>query len=104
MGGLGAAVGGLAVASADSAIDVGVLRGNGVVWAESFDYYGDPAVAVLAPTAATAPNVVPLQFFQLNRVDVQQALDVIASWRPEVLHVHTTWLVPVVTALRRYTN
>jgi glycosyltransferase involved in cell wall biosynthesis len=104
MGGLGTAVGGLAVASADSAIEVGVLLINGRDWAGSLEYYGESPLAVPAPIAATAPNGTPLQLFQLPRVEVQRALDIVASWRPDVVHVHTAWLLPVVTALRRYTN
>jgi glycogen(starch) synthase len=104
MGGLGTAVGGLAVASANSAIEVGVLLISGRDWAGSLEYYGDPPVAVPAPTAVTASNGTLLKFFQLPRVDVQRALDIVASWRPDVVHVHTTWLLPVVAALRRYSN
>ena len=102
-GGLGTAVGGLVIASARAGVTVGVLLVGGVL--STGGPYGRwrpaPLEAVLfgADQIVVASNGVT--FFHVAPHDsVAAGLKFARAWRPDVLHLHSSWLWPVAAAIR----
>ena len=102
-GGLGTAVGGLVIASARAGVTVGVLLAGGVL--STGGAYGRWRPAPLkgmqfsADQIAVASNGVT--FFHVAPHDsVGAGLKFARAWQPDVLHLHSSWLWPVATAIR----
>jgi len=112
-GGLGTAVGGLALASARAGMTVGVLLigdTEGVAYAAA-----PPALAGAPPqrvgrasqTAGAAHSSPPgeLTLFTLAWAEAQAgAVRLVGAWRPDVIHLHSFWLWPVAQAIREQTG
>ncbi len=103
-GGLGTAVGGLVHALADAGTDVGVLLVGGILLKSegNSSYYGGYSHSAennLSLTSTTTNN--NITFFQINAHEsVNEAIDLIKAWAPDVLHLHTAWVWPVVEYIR----
>jgi glycogen synthase len=96
-GGLGTAVGGLVKASANAGIATGVLL------------FGDSAGAaygrlVLLPKSfSRVPTIRSAAWATIFEVSWFQGIDAIAqtaaTWRPDILHLHSFWLWPIAQEL-----
>jgi len=108
-GGLGTAVGGLAIASARSGLDVGVLLVGGVLVVgdiahggygrpgPSYQISGKPEESILHPSGIT--------FFQIPWYGaVEAAVRIVSKWQPDVIHLHTAWVWPFARAIREQTG
>ena len=104
-GGLGTAVGGLAIASARAGIEVGVLLVGGVLVVgdiarggygrpgPSHQISGEPEEAIKHPSGIT--------FFQIPWDGaVEAAVRIALKWEPDVIHLHTAWVWPFARAIR----
>lgn len=88
VGGCGVAVGGLASASARAGLDVGVL----------LILDTPPAETTERRDAATHTSTVTL--FQIQDSDpLDTAARIAEEWRPDVLHLHVPWALPLVLAI-----
>src|SRR3954451_15910263 len=94
-GGLGTAVGGLANASAQAGLTVGVLLVGGVL------VLGERGYAVPQPLAeapgddrlGAVTSAGGVRFFHIPPEGaVEAAVRLARAWRPDVLHLHTAWL------------
>jgi glycogen(starch) synthase len=98
-GGLGTAVGGLATASAQAGMRVGVGLPTGT---GALTYSGyRPARAIgrrVGPVRATTAGVDVFELPVRNTIDA--ALRLAREWRPDVVHLHSFWLSGVAFALQ----
>jgi len=108
-GGLGTAVGGLAVASARSGLEVGVLLVGGVLVVGDIAHggYGRPGPSYQISGKPEEPIAHPsgITFFQVpwdGAVDA--AVRIVAKWQPDVIHLHTAWVWPFARAIREQTG
>ena len=103
-GGLGTAVGGLVHALADAGTDVGVLLVGGILLRSenNSSYYGAYSHSGENNLSVTSPSTNNnITFFQINAYEgVNEAIDLIKAWAPDVLHLHTAWVWPVVEYIR----
>jgi glycogen synthase len=102
-GGLGTAVGGLVTASARAGVTVGVLLVGGVL--STGGAYGGWQPVPLEATKFGAGRIVVasdgITFFHVAPRDgVEAGLKFARAWRPDVLHLHSSWLWPVASAIR----
>jgi glycogen(starch) synthase len=102
-GGLGTAVGGIVRASARAGITVGVLLVGGVLSADG-SYSGwqpvpDKALPFgLGRIVKTSDGVT---FFHVAPHDgINAGLRFARAWQPDVVHLHSSWLWPVASAIR----
>src|SRR3954470_24570576 len=103
-GGLGTAVGGLANASAKAGMSVGVLLVGGVL------VLGERGYAVPRPIAEdlmaddgleAVTNAGGVRFFHIPPDGaIEAGLRLARAWKPDVVHLHTAWLLAVARALR----
>ena len=102
-GGLGTAIGGLVRASAQAGIEVGVMLVGGSV---NPSYWQAPGTTNLPDATEVRWDENPS--VRLLHVSHQEAEAVGVSWlrhwRPDVLHLHSFWLWPLASALRRRTG
>lgn len=108
-GGLGTAVGGLAIASARSGLDVGVLLVGGVLVVGDIAHggYGRPGPAYEISGEPEAPIMHPsgITFFQIPWFGaVEAAVRVVAKWKPDLIHLHTAWVWSFARAIRQQTG
>ena len=108
-GGLGTAVGGLAVASARSGLEVGVLLVGGVLVVGDVAHggYGRPGPAHEIPGKPEAPVMHPsgITFFQIPWYGaVEAAVRIVAQWKPDLIHLHTAWVWSFARAIREQTG
>ncbi|MFL6232040.1 MAG: glycosyltransferase family 4 protein [Thermoanaerobaculia bacterium] len=96
-GGLGTAVGGLALASARAGLEVKVLL---VVGAWFWSYGRRIAAPEGASPAGTGLEIVPVEESEA----VAEGLRLARRWRPDVLHVHPVELWPIAREIRRRTG
>ena len=96
-GGLGTAVGGLALASARAGLEVKVLLVGGA-WCWSYGHRVEAAEGASASTAGL--EVVPVA----EAGAVAAGLRLARRWRPDVLHVHPVELWPIAREIRRRTG
>jgi glycogen(starch) synthase len=102
-GGLGTAVGGIVTASARAGITVGVLLVGGVLSADG-SYSGwqpvpDKALPFgLGRIVKTSDGIT---FFHVAPHDgIDAGLRFARAWQPDVVHLHSSWLWPVASAIR----
>jgi glycogen(starch) synthase len=99
-GGLGTAVGGLVTASARAGIDVAVL----LVGAGGSPAYVSAAIPRPGPLASFCGEDRVL-VHPIPPLDaVAGAVRFVASWKPDVIHVHVFWLAHIATAIRQQTG
>lgn len=102
-GGLGTAVGGLVTASARAGIPVGVLLVGGVLVADG-TYGGWQPVAPMSlhfPLGRAIVTADGITFFHVFPDDaVEAGLRLARTWRPSIVHMHSSWLWPVADAIR----
>ena len=102
-GGLGTAIGGLVRASAQAGIEVGVMLVGGSV---NPSYWQAPGTSNLPDATEVRWDENPS--VRLLHVSHQEAEAVGVSWlrhwRPDVLHLHSFWLWPLASAVRRRTG
>jgi glycogen synthase len=108
-GGLGTAVGGLAIASARSGIEVGVLLVGGVLVVGDIAHggYGRPGPSHQISGEPEEPITHPsgITFFQIPWYGaVDAAVRIVAKWQPDVIHLHTAWVWPFARAIRHQTG
>src|SRR4051812_3840215 len=110
-GGLGTAVGGLALASAGAGMTVGVLligeTGGLAYGAPHVGTGASPHRARAAHPAGTALAAAAgaLTLFTLAWSEAQAgAVQLVHAWRPDVLHLHSFWLWPVARAIQEQTG
>ena len=102
-GGLGTAVGGVVIACAGEGMTVGVLLVGGVLLADGAYSGWRPAPPETTPgglgrIAATSDGIT---FFHVAPADgVEVGLRLARTWRPDVIHLHSSWLWPVASAIR----
>jgi glycogen synthase len=98
-GGLGTAVGGLAIASAEAGMSVGVGLPTGT-GSLTYSGYRIPRQRGrrVSQTASRPPNVDVFELPSGNPIDA--ALRLAREWRPDVVHLHSFWLAGVAFALR----
>jgi glycogen synthase len=106
-GGLGTAVGGLVNASARSGIDVGVLLVGGVLVldhaAATHRAYGQPIPRWQTEGERWSVPVNPegVSFFHVAPEDaLKAAVQLMRTWKPDVVHLHTGWLGHIARAIR----
>ncbi len=107
-GGLGTAVGGLAVASARTGIEVGVLLVGGLLVVGDIAHggYGRPGPSHQISGEPEQPIIHPsgITFFQIPWYGaVDAAVRIVAKWQPDVIHLHTAWVWPFARAIRQQT-
>lgn len=108
-GGLGTAVGGLAIASARSGLDVGVLLVGGVLVVGDIEHggYGRPGPFHEASGKPGEPIVHPsgITFFQIPWFGaVEAAIRVVEQWKPDLIHLHTAWVWSFARVIREQTG
>lgn len=108
-GGLGTAVGGLALASARSGLEVGVLLVGGVLVVGDIAHggYGRPGPAYEISGEPEAPVMHPsgITFFQIPWYGaVEAAVRIVAKWKPDLIHLHTAWVWSFARAIREQTG
>jgi glycogen synthase len=102
-GGLGTAVGGLVTASARERISVGVRLVGGVLVAEGSYGAWQAGSFGAFPSGLGRVTVTPegITFFHVAPDEaVEAGLRLAQSWRPDVIHLHSTWLWHVARAMR----
>lgn len=98
-GGLGTAVGGLAAASAQAGLTVGVL----LVGVPGYGSYGHIVPAGHAPAGLeqTVMDPTGVQIFPTGWSDAaDRAVDLVREWQPDVVHIHPVELWPVAQAIQ----
>src|SRR5947199_9828923 len=97
-GGLGTAVGGLAMASVRAGIEVKVL----LVGGEWFWSYGGRVASSLVPHPLPTPGleILPVGEHEARAAAVRLA----RQWHPEILHLHPVELWPIAQAIRQETG
>jgi len=102
-GGLGTAVGGIVTASASAGMTVGVLLVGGVLSADG-GYSGwrpIPLEALPFGLGRIAVASDGVTFFHVAPNDgVEAGLKFARAWRPDVIHLHSSWLWPVASSIR----
>jgi len=102
-GGLGTAVGGLVVASARAEVTVGVLLVGGVLSADGTYGAWQPVPTGELPfdmgrIAVTSEGITFFHVAPHNGIEA--GLQFARLWRPDVIHLHTSWLWPVAYGIR----
>lgn len=102
-GGVGTAVGGIVIASARAGMTVGVLLVGGLLSTDGGYSASNPAprvtLAFLERIAVTSDGVT---FFHVALPDgVEAGLKIARVWRPDVIHLHSSWLWTVASAIRQ---
>jgi len=98
-GGLGTAVGGLATASAQAGLTVGVL----LVGVAGYESYGHlvPAGHTPADLNQTAVDPAGVQIFPTGWSDAAaRAVALVREWQPDVVHIHPVELWPIAQAIQ----
>ena len=104
-GGLGTAVGGIVKASAHAGMTVGVLLIGGVLSADGSYSGWQPVVDRTLPFDLGRIVKTPdgVTFFHVMPVDgVEAGLRLARDWRPDDVHLHSSWLWPVASAIREH--
>lgn len=102
-GGLGTAVGGIVMASARDGLTVGVLLVGGALSAGGGYSRCHPLPTEAARAGSGRITVASdgVTFFHVAPQDgVEAGLKFARAWRPDVLHLHSSWLWPVASAIR----
>jgi glycogen synthase len=96
-GGLGTAVGGLVKASATAGITTGVLLFGECGGAS----YGKFVSLQEAPRPLTTHSAIGAKIFEVSwHQGIEAIARTAASWRPDILHLHSFWLWPIARGLR----
>lgn len=107
-GGLGTAVGGLVTASARAGITVGVLLIGGVLASGDRGYGGWRPISsesLMGGVGEAIVNPEGATFFHVAPPDAAEAgISLVRNWRPDVIHVHSSWLWPVAHAIQQQTG
>lgn len=110
-GGLGTAVGGLVTASARAGLTVGVLLIGGVLVSGDRGYGGWQSISSesvaggVGQAGQAVVNPVGVTFFHVAPPDAAEAgIRLARRWKPDVLHVHSSWLWPVAHAIQQQTG
>jgi glycogen synthase len=102
-GGLGTAVGGIVNASAHAGMTVGVLLVGGVLSADGgyCAWRPVPREALVFDIGRIAVTSDGITFFHVAPPDgVEAGLKLAREWRPDIVHLHSSWLWPVASAIR----
>jgi glycogen synthase len=103
-GGLGTGVEGLARASAEAGIrTVVVLVSGSAAYGYGYGYGADKHGDVGLGFSELRPSGVTL-FREAFRTASARAIELAATWRPDVIHLHSSWLWPVARAVRDSTG
>jgi len=107
-GGLGTAVGGLATASAHAGISVGVmLVGGALVLGDGSYGAWKPIFQEQQGLAGASPiiNSDGVSFFQVPPAEAEEkGIHLVRKWKPDVVHLHTSWFWPIARAIREQTG
>src|SRR5919204_4162061 len=99
-GGLGTAVGGLASASAQAGLSVGVL----LVGVAGYESYGHIVPAGHPPAGLDQPAVdaAGVQIFPTGYQDAAgRAVELVRQWQPDVIHIHPVELWPIAQTIQQ---
>jgi glycogen(starch) synthase len=101
-GGLGTAIGALVRASSRVGIEVAVLLAESGCELS----YHPPPLAAARPTAVSGiKSPVGIHLHPVSHVDAEAyGTGLIEEWRPDVLHLHVSWLWPLARVLRARTG
>lgn len=102
-GGLGTAVGGIVNASVDAGMTIGLLLIGGVLSADgSYSAWRPvPREALAFDMGRIAVTSDGITFFHVAPQDgIEAGLKLARDWRPDIVHLHTSWLWPVAAAIR----
>jgi glycogen(starch) synthase len=102
-GGLGTAVGGLATASARAGLAVGVLLVGGVLAIGAAGYGTESTTPSRIYRSAVGGGIDSdgITFFQVAPSEaIERGRQIVRTWRPDVIHLHSAWLGPVARILR----
>lgn len=97
-GGLGTAVGGLVEASANAGMAVGVLlfgQAAGPGYGK-FVPLPESATNTIAERLTTGVTIFEVSWFQR----IERLAQIVTTWQPDLLHLHSFWLWPIAQSLR----
>lgn len=107
-GGLGTAVGGLVMASAQAGITVGVLLMGGVLSIHEHGYGGWQPITsdhLAGGTGRVFLNPEGITFFHVASPDAsQESISLVKQWQPDLIHVHSAWLWSIAKVIQQQTG
>ena len=108
-GGLGTAVGGLATASAHAGLSVGVMLVGGALVLGDGSYGEWRRVSreqqSLGDDDSLVVNCDGVSFFQIAPDEaIEAGIRLVRKWKPDLVHLHTSWFWPVANAIREQTH